>query len=111
MYRYGNETMICNATQCLLIFAQLCEATFWVLVKVCDVIAFIRAHSLGADTVAHCVFLTVDLGEGAIQVPLPVYLITVHLQDRYSRKREVEMFEMEDIRLTGVCEVITVHLR
>lgn len=97
MYRYGNETMICNATQCLLIFAQLCEATFWVLVKVCDVIAFIRAHSLGADTVAHCVFLTVDLGEGAIQVPLPVDLITVHLQYRYSREREVEMVEMEDI--------------
>lgn len=50
------------------------------LVKVGDVIAFIRANSLGADEVAHSVFLTVDLTEGPIGIPLPVNFITVNLQ-------------------------------
>lgn len=66
-------------------------------VQVCDVSALIRAYSFGADEVSHSLLLIVDLSEGTVQVPLPVDLITVHLQYRYSREREVEMVEMEDI--------------
>lgn len=58
----------------------LFDDTFRVFVKVCDIVAFVRADSLRADVVAHRLFLAVDLTEGPIYVPLPVYFITVHLK-------------------------------
>lgn len=60
----------------------LCEwsLTFRVFVEVCDVSSLVRAHGLGADVVAYGVLLRVDLSEGAIGIPLPVDLVTVHLQ-------------------------------
>ncbi len=62
--------------------------TFRIFVKVCDVDTLVGAHSFSADAVAHCVLLTVDLTEGAVQVPLPVDLITVHLQQRKHKLRD-----------------------
>lgn len=59
--------------------------TFWVFVEVCDVFSLVRANCLGADAVAHHILLTVDLREGTIGVPLPVDLITVHLQNAHSQ--------------------------
>ena len=56
--------------------------TLCVFVQVCDVLAFAGAHCLGADEVAYSFLLTVDLAESAIQVALPVDLITVHLRTR-----------------------------
>ena len=64
----------------------LCDDTFRVFVKVCDIIAFIRADSFGADEVAHALFLTVDLTEGSIYVPLPVDFIAVNLRGRKRRQ-------------------------
>ena len=49
------------------------------LVELSDVGPLVGAHRLGADEVAHCLLLAVDLGEGPVQVPLPVDLIAVHL--------------------------------
>ena len=46
----------------------------------CYIVALVRAHCLGADVVAHDVLLIVDLSEGSVQIPLPVDLVTVHLQ-------------------------------
>lgn len=63
--------------------------TFRVFVKVCDVKAFIRANSLGADLVAHCLFLTEDLTEGPICIPLPVDFITVYLMQRAAERESV----------------------
>ncbi len=62
--------------------------TFRIFVKVCDVDTLVGAHSFSADAVADCVLLTVDLTEGAVQVPLPVDLITVHLQQRKHKLRD-----------------------
>lgn len=61
---------------------NLFDDTFRVFVKVCDINAFIRANSLCADEVAHCLFLTVDLSEGPIYVLLPVDFITVNLGEQ-----------------------------
>lgn len=61
--------------------------TFRVFVKVCDINAFIRANSLCADVVAHSLFLTVDLREGPVHVPLPVNFIAVNLQWGGARER------------------------
>lgn len=55
--------------------------TFRVLVKVCDINAFIRANGLCADVVAHSLFLAVDLREGPVHVPLPVNFIAVNLPE------------------------------
>lgn len=61
---------------------NLSDDTFRVFVKVCDINAFIRANSLCADEVAHCLFLTVDLSEGPICVLLPVDFITINLGEQ-----------------------------
>lgn len=61
----------------------LCEngfLTFRVFVQVCDVLALVRANSLGANAASHDVLLYVNLRESAIRVPLPVDLIAVHLK-------------------------------
>lgn len=54
-------------------------------VQVGDVRPLIRAHCFSADEVADGFLLTVDLAEGAIQVPLPVDLITVDLEEKYQQ--------------------------
>lgn len=58
----------------------LCVLTFRMFVQVCDVTTLIRANSLGANAASHSVLLYVNLRESAIQVPLPVDLIAVHLK-------------------------------
>lgn len=50
-----------------------------VFVQVCDVSSLFRTDCFGADTVTDCLLLSVHLAEGAVQVPLPVDLITVDL--------------------------------
>lgn len=66
------------------------DDTFRMLVKVCDVAAFVRAYGFGADEVAHDLLLAVYLGEGPIWAPLPVDFIAVHLRmPGRERKREV----------------------
>lgn len=62
--------------------------TFRIFVKVCDVTAYIRANSLGADVMAHSLFLTVDLTEGPICISLPVDFITVYLKMHRGRAKE-----------------------
>lgn len=64
-------------------------------VKVCDVTALIRANSLGADFVAHCLFLTVDLTEGPICILLPVNFITVYLTIYTEGEKESERLDWE----------------
>lgn len=61
---------------------NLFDETFRVFVKVCDIDAFIGANSLGADEVAHSLFLTVDLTKGPIDILLPVDFITVNLWEQ-----------------------------
>lgn len=74
--------------------------TFLVFVQMCDVCPLIRAHCFSADEVAYGFLFTVDLAEGAIQVPLPVDLITVDLEEKYqqsqlsSNMRVHEMFPL-----------------
>lgn len=51
-------------------------------VQVGDVAALVRTHSLGADGVAHRLFLAVDLTEGSIRVLLPVDFIAVDLKEQ-----------------------------
>lgn len=64
--------------------------TFLVFVQVGDVRPLIRAHCFSADEVADGFLLTVDLAEGAIQVPLPVDLITVDLEEKYQQSRSAQ---------------------
>lgn len=64
--------------------------TFLVFVQVCDVRPLVRAHCFSADEVADGFLLTVDLAEGAIQVPLPVDLITVDLEEKYQQSRSAQ---------------------
>lgn len=51
-------------------------------VQMRDVAALVRTHSLGADVVAHRLFLAVDLTEGSICVLLPVNFIAVDLKEQ-----------------------------
>lgn len=62
-------------------------ATFLVFVQVCDVRPLVRAHCFGADEMADGFLLTVDLAEGAVQIPLPVDLITVDLEEKYQQSQ------------------------
>lgn len=59
----------------------LCVLTFRVFVQVCDVLAQVTAYSLSANAASHSFLLYVNLRESAIQVPLPVDLIAVHLEN------------------------------
>lgn len=56
------------------------------LVQVSDVCPLIRAHCFSADEVADSFLLTVDLAERAVQVLLPVDLITVDLTRKNKQK-------------------------
>lgn len=51
-------------------------------VQMRDVVALVRTNSLGADAVAHRLFLTVDLIKGSVRVLLPVNLIAVDLKEQ-----------------------------
>src|SRR4029434_6221575 len=73
---------VCVCAVGMLLRVTLMSPTLCVFVQVCDVLAFAGAHCLGADEVAYSFLLTVDLAESAIQVALPVDLITVHLRTR-----------------------------
>lgn len=65
---------------------------FLVFVQVCDVSALLRAHGFGADVVANGFLLTVDLAEGAVQVPLPVDLIAVDLGKARTAQTRSQIF-------------------
>lgn len=61
------------------VLAGLGDGTFWVLIKVGDILLHVGANGLCDDECANGLLLHVHNLEAAIVLSLPVNLVTVHL--------------------------------